>query len=79
MVAAEVAAPLLDADFTHTALYDELAARTGLRLESGHEHIRSVVPSRARAPPAADPPAAGALPSTGWATRRPHRWSGGTR
>ena len=52
---AEVAAPLMDADFTHTALYDELAARTGLRLESGREHIRSVLPSRAAAPAAADP------------------------
>ena len=44
---ARIAAPLLEADFTHTALYDELAARTGIRLEGGHEHIRAVVPTRA--------------------------------
>lgn len=44
---AEIAAPLLEADFTHTALYDELSSRTGLRLESGREHIRAVVPTRA--------------------------------
>lgn len=76
---AEVAAPLMDADFTHTALYDELAARTGLRLESGREHIRAVLPSRAqrrllqiRRPP-------GRWPSTGWATRPAARWNGGTR
>ncbi len=41
---ADVARPLLDADFTHTALYGELAARTGVRLSGGHEHIRAVVP-----------------------------------
>ncbi len=43
---ADVAAPLLDADFTHTALYDELARRTGLRLTGGRERIRAVVPDR---------------------------------
>ncbi|MBF5034045.1 GntR family transcriptional regulator [Micromonospora sp. ANENR4] len=42
-----VAAPLLDADFTHTALYTELAARCGVRLTGGREHIRAVVPTRA--------------------------------
>src|ERR1035441_4786802 len=45
---AEIAAPLLEANFTHTALYDELAARTGIRLEGGREHIRAVVPTRAQ-------------------------------
>ncbi|MDQ3763504.1 MAG: GntR family transcriptional regulator [Actinomycetota bacterium] len=44
---AELAAPLLDADFTHTALYDELAKRCGVRLSGGHEHIRAVVPTPA--------------------------------
>lgn len=44
---ASVAEPLLDADFTHTALYDELAARCGFRLTSGREHIRAVIPTRA--------------------------------
>jgi GntR family transcriptional regulator len=44
---ASVAEPLLEADFTHTSLYGELAARTGTRLESGHERIRAEVPSGA--------------------------------
>ncbi|GHH69339.1 transcriptional regulator [Streptosporangium violaceochromogenes] len=44
---AEVAAPLLEADFTHTALYDELARRCGLRPTGGREHIRAVVPTAA--------------------------------
>lgn len=43
---ADIAAPLLDADFSHTALYDELAARAGVRLDGGHEHIRAVIPTR---------------------------------
>lgn len=73
---AEVAAPLLDADFTHTALYDELAARTGLRLESGREHIRSVVPSRAQRRLLQIPPDAGALAidRLGYAAGRPVEW-----
>lgn len=41
---ADIGAPLLEADFTHTALYDELAARAGVRLDGGREHIRGVVP-----------------------------------
>ena len=44
---ARFAAPLLDADFTHTALYDELDRRCGVRLSGGNEHIRAVVPTRA--------------------------------
>ncbi len=72
----EVAAPLLAADFTHTALYDELAARTGLRLESGREHIRSVVPSRAQRRLLQIPPTAGALAidRLGYAVGRPVEW-----
>lgn len=42
---AAVAGPLLDADFTHTALYDELAERTGVRLGGGEERLRAVVPT----------------------------------
>lgn len=41
---ADVARPLLTADFTHTALYAELAGRCGLRLDSGWERIHAVVP-----------------------------------
>jgi GntR family transcriptional regulator len=40
-----LAAPLLDVDFSHTALYDEYAARCGVRLSGGQEHIRAVLPS----------------------------------
>jgi GntR family transcriptional regulator len=42
---ASLAAPLLEADFTHTALYDELARRCGVRLSGGREHLRAVVPT----------------------------------
>ncbi|WP_078656030.1 GntR family transcriptional regulator [Streptomyces fulvoviolaceus] len=44
---AQDARPLLDADFGHTALYDELARRCGLRLTGGQERIRAVVPTAA--------------------------------
>lgn len=43
---AELATPLLTVDFTHTALYDELLERCGLRLTGGREQVRAVVPSR---------------------------------
>lgn len=33
---------LLEADFTHTSLYDELATRCGIRLSGGQEQIRAV-------------------------------------
>lgn len=45
---ASIARPLLDADFSHTGLYDELAARCGVRLTGGSEHIRAVVPTSAQ-------------------------------
>lgn len=41
---AELAMPLLDADFTHADLYDELAARCGIRLTGGQERITACVP-----------------------------------
>ena len=41
---ADLGAPLLDADFTHSALYDELAARAGVRLTGGRERITAVLP-----------------------------------
>jgi GntR family transcriptional regulator len=44
---AEMAEPLLRADFTATALYTELAERCGVRLTGGTEHIRAVVPTAA--------------------------------
>jgi hydroxyacylglutathione hydrolase len=39
-----LADPLLGADFRHTALYDELAALTGVRLTGGREEITSTLP-----------------------------------
>ncbi|MGH9304427.1 MAG: GntR family transcriptional regulator, partial [Acidimicrobiales bacterium] len=45
---ADIAAPLMEVDFTHSGFYDELASRTGLRLTGGQEHIRAVVPTPAQ-------------------------------
>ncbi len=42
-----LAAPLLDVDFARTALYDEYAARCGIRVTGGHEHLHAVVPEAA--------------------------------
>ena len=44
---AELAEPLLDADFTHTSLYSELARRTGVRLAGGTEQIHAAMPTPA--------------------------------
>ncbi|MFC6161103.1 GntR family transcriptional regulator [Kribbella jiaozuonensis] len=42
---ATLAEPLLDADFTHTSLYNELSTRAGVNLDHGREDIRAVNPS----------------------------------
>lgn len=42
---AHLAAGLLDADFTHTALYDALANVCGHRVTDGHEQFRAMLPS----------------------------------
>jgi len=42
---AVLAEALLDADFTHTSLYDELAARCGIRPTGSQEQVRAVVPT----------------------------------
>jgi GntR family transcriptional regulator len=44
---AEIAAPLLDVDFTHTALYNELERVVGKRPNEGREHIVPAMPSDA--------------------------------
>ena len=44
---ASLAEPLLDADFTHTSLYNELAVRTGVSLDHGREDIRAINPTPA--------------------------------
>jgi GntR family transcriptional regulator len=41
---AEIAQPLLDANFAHTALYIELDTRCGIRLTGGREDVTAVVP-----------------------------------
>lgn len=73
---ADLAAPLLEADFTHTALYDELAARTGIRLDGGREHIRAAVPTRAERQLLKMAPAAAALAidRLGYAQDQPVEW-----
>jgi GntR family transcriptional regulator len=43
---AAVATPLLDVDFTYTALYTELLSHCGIALTGGREQVRAVVPSR---------------------------------
>jgi GntR family transcriptional regulator len=43
----ELAEPLLEADFTHAALYDELDRRVGIKLTGGREHIQAAVPTPA--------------------------------
>ena len=40
----DLARDLLDADFTHTALYIELEKRCGIRLTGGREDVTAVVP-----------------------------------
>lgn len=42
---AALAEALLEADFTHTSLYDELAARCGIRPTGSQEQVRAVVPT----------------------------------
>lgn len=41
---ARLAKPLLKADFSHTALYDELDSRCGVRVAGGREQVHAVVP-----------------------------------
>ena len=42
-----IAKPLVEADFTETALYNELRDRCGVSPESGSETIRAVIPTEA--------------------------------
>lgn len=42
-----MASPLLEVDFRHTALYDELGRKCGLRPERGVERLHPVIPSPA--------------------------------
>jgi GntR family transcriptional regulator len=58
---ARIAEPLLEADFTHTSLYEQLAERTGIRLEGGQEQIEAVVPTEAERATLRCPPGTGAF------------------
>jgi len=73
---ASLAEPLLAADFTHTSLYNELAARTGLRLDHGREDIRAVVPTPAERSLLHCPPEAAAfsINRQGTSQNRPVEW-----
>lgn len=42
-LAPDIGRPLLEADFAHTSLYDELAERSGVKPSSGQETITAVV------------------------------------
>ncbi len=42
---ADVAAPLLEVDFTETALYEQLRSRCGITLTGGTEYLRAVLPT----------------------------------
>lgn len=73
---ADLAAPLLDVDFTHTGLYTELATRTGIRLDHGHEDVHAVVPTVTEQAQLHCPPhtAAFAINRLGHARGRPVEW-----
>ena len=72
----EVGAPLLEASFTHTALYHELELRTGLRIDGGREQIRGVVPTKAQQRLLGISPSTGALAISrlGYAAGRLVEW-----
>jgi GntR family transcriptional regulator len=73
---APVAGALLDADFSHTALYAELARRAGVRIAGGKETIRAVVPTKAQRRLLNIPATAGALAidRLGYADGQPIEW-----
>jgi GntR family transcriptional regulator len=73
---AELAAPLLDIDFTHTSLYAELAVHAGIKLESGHEDVHAVIPTPAEQAQLHCPPgtAAFSINRVGRAQGRPVEW-----
>jgi GntR family transcriptional regulator len=71
-----LAAPLLDAEFSNGGLYDEPAARCGVRLTGGRERISAVVPDKATRSLLAVPRAVACLliERTGCLHRRPAEW-----
>ncbi len=73
---AAVAAPLLTADFTETALYDELRTRCGVSLTAGSESLSAVVPTPAEQLllEMPDDVAALAIQRLGFVGTRPMEW-----
>jgi GntR family transcriptional regulator len=73
---AEDTRALLAADFGHTALYDELARRCGIRLTGGHERILAVIPTAAerRLLDVSPDVAAFSIERLGCASGRPVEW-----
>ena len=73
---AEIASALLEADFTHTALYDELANRAGVRIVGGRETIRAVALTKAQQRLLNIPATVGALAidRLGYADGQPIEW-----
>lgn len=70
---ADLAAPVLGVDFTHTALYDELQRRAGIGPTRGEERIHPVIPTPAIAKLLEMPKgaAAFAIVRRTWAGERP--------
>jgi len=73
---AAIASALLEADFTHTALYDELASRTGVQIAGGRETIRAVAPAKAQQHLLGIPATVGAfaIDRLGYAGGQPVEW-----
>jgi GntR family transcriptional regulator len=73
---AEDTRALLETDFGHTALYDELARRCGIRLTGGQERIRAVIPtaSERRLLDVSPDVAAFSIERLGCACGRPVEW-----
>jgi GntR family transcriptional regulator len=73
---ATVAGILVQADFTHAALYDELATRCGVRLTGGRERISALAPSPKQRQLLAIPRAVACLlvQRTGYVGSEPVEW-----
>lgn len=73
---ARVAAPLLEADFTRTSLYHELARHCGVRLTGGSERLRVITPTagQRRILGLDDATAALAVDRTGEVNGQPIEW-----
>lgn len=71
-----IAGPLMEADFSHSGLYDELAALTGTRLTGGHEVITATLPDAATRQALAIPSGCAAMEvrRTGCLLEQPVEW-----